>query len=127
MQLMYSEFVVLVTVTSQSVTITSSIQLGLDTICINESVTLTCHTDEQVKVDITWYWSNQSKQGNSITILATSSNVIYICVASDNNRTIGKANVTVVANGKKFNICFKNLIYPYTTCRYSTEDFKRVS
>ena len=102
----YSEFVVLVTVMSQRVTITSSLHLGLDTICINESLTLTCHTDEQVKVDITWYWSNQSKQGNSITILATPSSITYTCVASDTNRTIGKANVTVVANGKKFSICF---------------------
>ena len=103
---MYGEFVVLVTVTSQSVTITSSIQLGLDTICINESITLTCHTDEQVKVDIIWYWSDQSKQGNSITTLATPSNTIYICVVSSNNATIGKANVTVIAKGKKFSICF---------------------
>ena len=92
---------VLVTVTSQSVTITSSLQLGLDTICINETVTLTCHTDEPAKVDITWYWSNQSKLRNSITVLPTFNNTIYICLASDSNRTIGKANVTVVANGKK--------------------------
>ena len=100
-----SGFMVLVTVAPQSVTITSSLQLGLDTICINESLTLTCHTDEQVKVDITWYWSNQSKQGNSITILATSSQIIYICVASSSNGTIGKANVTVIANGKKLSSC----------------------
>ena len=91
---------VLITVMSQNVTITSSVQLGTDTICNNESLILTCHTKEQV-TDVTWYWSNQSKQGNNITIVATHDKVIYICVASDDNEIIGKANVTVVANGKK--------------------------
>ena len=101
MHLLYSdEFVFLVTVAPQSVTITSSLRPGLGTIiCINETVTLTCHTDEPAKVDFTWYWSNQSKQGNSITVLPTFSNIMYICVAYSNG-TIGKANVTIVANGK---------------------------
>ena len=105
---MYSELAVLVTVAPQSVTIASSLQLGLDTVYINETVTLTCHTNEPVKV---WYWSNQSKQGNSITctILAKPSSIIYICVATYSNGTIGKANVTVVTNSKKLNINFKNL------------------
>ena len=100
---------ILVTVALQTVKITSSLQPGLDTICVNETVTLKCHTNEPVKVDFTWYWSNQSKQGNSITVLATPSSIIYICVASYSNGTIGKANTTVVANGKELNINSKNL------------------
>ena len=80
----------------------SSPKLGEDTICVNESVKLTCHTDQQVD-DVTWYWQNQSKQGSTIAVVATRNEVVYTCKASDSNavRTLtGEANVTVVANGE---------------------------
>lgn len=89
---------VVVTVTSSSITITSSVQVGVDTVCNNETVTLTCHTDQQD--NITWYWSNQSRRGNNITVLATPYKILYTCMASDNNGTSQKANITIIANGE---------------------------
>ena len=89
-----------------SITIVSSPKLGEDTICVNESVSLTCRTDQQVggDVHITWYWQtlgkNQSKQGRTIAVLASRDEVVYTCKATDNNKVTGEANVTVVANGE---------------------------
>ena len=85
---------------SLNVTIVSSPKLGEDTICVNETVNLTCRTDDQVKDGITWYWQNQSKQGTTIAVQATRDEVIYSCKATDNNGVAGEANVTVVANGE---------------------------
>ena len=82
-----------------NVTIVSSPKLGEDTICVNETVNLTCTTNEQEKYNITWYWPDQSKQGATIAVQATRDEVIYTCKASDNNGVAGEANVTVVANG----------------------------
>lgn len=85
---------------SLNVTIVSSPKLGEDTICVNETVNLTCLTDDRVKHGITWYWQNQSKQGTTIAVQTTRDEVIYSCKATDNNGTAGEANVTVVANGE---------------------------
>ena len=99
-----------VTVSSSSITITTSVQLGIDTLCNNETVTLTCHTDQQDIV--TWYWSNQSRHGNNITVLATPYEIIYTCMASDNNGTLQKANITIVANGEPTQVrIFKLALY----------------
>ncbi|XP_065884702.1 titin-like isoform X5 [Dysidea avara] len=77
------------------VTITSSPQLGVETVCDNHNVTLMCHTDQTTGNMITWYWSNQSQHRANITVMAMMTEVVYTCVVSDNE---GKANVTVRAN-----------------------------
>ena len=83
-----------------NVTIVSSPKLGEDTICVNQSVSLTCRTGQQMRDDVTWYWQDQSKQGSTIAVVATRNGVVYTCKASDNNNVMGEANVTVVANGE---------------------------
>lgn len=95
---------IIVTVTSPSVTITSSLQVGVDTICNNDTLTLVCHVDEQVQ-RITWYWHSQSQQGKDLKVLATPIKTIYTCVASDHNGVLDEANITVLANGEKLYIC----------------------
>jgi len=88
-------------VVSTNVTITSSPQLGVDTVCDNQDVTLLCHTDQTTGNMITWYWYNQSQHGDNITVVATMTRVVYICVAYKQRReVIGRANVTVHANGE---------------------------
>ena len=79
-----------------NVTIESSVN---ETVCSEELVNLTCLTDQQVK-DVTWHWSDQSKQGSHITIRATPNKVVYICEATSDKGETGKANITIVANGK---------------------------
>lgn len=69
------------------------------TVCVNESVNLTCLTDQKVEI-ITWYWLDQSKEGSHITVQATLSDVVYTCKASDINGQMGEANITVGANGR---------------------------
>ena len=83
------------------VTITSSPQLGVETVCDNHNVTLMCHTDQTTGNIITWYWSNQSQHQANITVMAMMTEVVYTCVVSGNE---GKANVTVRANGKGKNV-----------------------
>ena len=84
---------------SSVIKITSSLQPGVDMICINETLTLACHTDQPSK-DVTWHWANnQSHKGNNITVHATPYETIFTCVVSDNNGTYNKANITVIANG----------------------------
>ena len=83
-----------------SVTITSSPQLGVDTVCDNQDVTLMCHTDQTTGNMITWYWYNQSHHGDNITVVATMAEVVYTCVAYEGVQKIGRANVTVKANGE---------------------------
>jgi len=39
-------------------------QLGVDTVCDNQDVTLMCHTDQTTGNMITWYWSNQSQHSS---------------------------------------------------------------
>ena len=88
------------TASSANITITSSPRLGVGTLCQNDSVTLTCHSD-QSEVNITWRWSNQSEQGDSITVAAELTQVVYTCIVSDDGgQDIGQANVTVIANGE---------------------------
>ena len=83
-----------------NVSITSSPALGVDTVlCDNQNVTLTCHTDQPV-VDITWHWSDKSEQGNTITVLAKLTNIVYTCMVSNDGQDIGEANITIKANGE---------------------------
>ena len=82
-----------------NITIDSSPKLGYGTVCVNESVNLTCLTDQNVEI-ITWYWLDQSKEGSHITVQATLSDVVYTCKASDNNGQMGETNITVGANGR---------------------------
>jgi len=82
-----------------NVTIESSPKLGTDVVCVDQSVNLTCVTDQQVK-DITWQWLDQSEEGSTISVQATQSEVVYTCKASYNSSQIGEANITVVANGE---------------------------
>jgi len=83
------------------VTITSSPQLGVDTVCDNQDVTLMCHTDQTTGNMITWYWSNQSQHGNTITVVARMTGLVYTCVMYDQGGEIGTANITVRASGKQ--------------------------
>ena len=83
-----------------SITITSSPQLGVDTVCDNQDVTLMCHTDQTTGNMITWYWYNQSQHGNNIAVVATMAGVVYTCVAYEGVQEVGRANVTVKANGE---------------------------
>ncbi|XP_065884169.1 uncharacterized protein [Dysidea avara] len=85
-------------VLSTNITITSSPQLGVDTVCDNQDVTLMCHTDQTTGNMITWYWSNQSQHGDTITVVARMTGVVYTCVVSNNGKDMGDAKVTVVAN-----------------------------
>ncbi|XP_065884414.1 hemicentin-1-like isoform X2 [Dysidea avara] len=86
-------------VLSTNVTITSFPQLGVDTVCDNQDVTLMCHTDQTTGNMITWYWSNQSQHGDTITVVARMTEVVFTCMVSDQGREIGRANITVSANG----------------------------
>ena len=89
------------TVATASVTITTTPTLGVGIIlCDKESVTLTCHTD-QSGANFAWQWSYHLVQADSITVLATLIKTLYACVVSDSNgHDIGKANITILANGK---------------------------
>ena len=79
----------------------SSPKLGVDTVCVNQPVNLTCWTDKQVKdITITWHWLSQSKEGTTIIVQATSYEVLYTCNASNICGQIGEAHVTVVADGE---------------------------
>ena len=72
----------------------------MSTLCQNDSVTLTCHSD-QSGANITWHWSNQSERGDTITVTAELSQVVYTCIVSDDDgQDIGHASVTVIANGE---------------------------
>ena len=83
-----------------NVTIVSSPRLGAGTLlCDNQNVTLTCHTDQSV-ADITRKWSNQSEQGDSITVVAKLSKVMYTCIVSNGGQDIGQASITIAANGE---------------------------
>ena len=87
--------------TSADVTIASSPRLGAGTLlCDNQNVTLSCHTDHSA-VNITWRWSNQSEQGDTIIVVATLTKVVYTCLVSDDDgQYIGRANITILANGE---------------------------
>ncbi|XP_065885439.1 hemicentin-1-like isoform X2 [Dysidea avara] len=82
-----------------SITITSSPQLGVDTVCDNQDVTLMCHTDQTTGNIITWYWSNQSQHGDTITVVARRTGVVYICVVTSEDGQQLEKNITVLANG----------------------------
>ena len=81
-----------------NVTIESSPKLGYETVCVDESVNLTCLTD-QVAI-ITWYWLDQSKSGHFISTQVTLSDVVYTCKACLNDGQMGEVNITVAANGE---------------------------
>ena len=68
--------------------------------CINQSINLTCYADDQQKHYITWYWSDQSKEGATLIVQATQYEVVYTCKVSNNNGLLGEANITVAANGE---------------------------
>ena len=90
------------TAATVNITITSSPKLGADTVlCLNESVTLTCHTDQSV-ANIAWLWSNQSEHGETITVMAELTEVMYTCIASDDGKYMGQASITITANGESF-------------------------
>ncbi|XP_065884965.1 uncharacterized protein [Dysidea avara] len=83
-----------------SVTITSSPQLGVDTVCEHQDVTLMCHTDQTTGNMITWYWSNQSQHGDTITVMARITGVVFTCVVSDKDgHQLENSSIIVVANG----------------------------
>ena len=75
--------------------------------CDNQDVTLMCHTDQTTGNIITWYWYNQSQDGDSITVMATMTGVVYNCVAYVQGREVGKSSITVRANGE-----LDNQVYP---------------
>ena len=83
-----------------TITITSSPKLGVDTVCDNQDVTLMCHTDQTTGNMITWYWFNQSQHGDTITLMATINEVVYTCVAYNQEQETRRANITVRANGE---------------------------
>jgi len=87
-------------VLSANVTITSFPQLGVDTVCDNQDVTLMCHTNQTTGNMITWYWYNQSQHGDNITVVATMTGFVYTCVAYEQGKEVGRASVTVKANGE---------------------------
>ena len=70
-----------------------------ETVCVERLVNLTCWTNQPVK-EVTWHWSDQSKEGSRITVRATPNEVVYICEATSDNGETGEANITVVANGE---------------------------
>ena len=68
--------------------------------CDNQDVTLMCHTD-QTTGNITWHWSNQLQHGDTITVVARMTGVVYTCVVSNSNgEELREINVTVRANGE---------------------------
>ena len=83
-----------------NVTITSYPQLGVDTVCDNQDVTLMCHTDQTTSNMITWYWSNQSQHGDTITVVATMTGIVYTCVVSKDGQQFEKSTIIEVASGK---------------------------
>jgi len=87
-------------VLSTNVTITSSPQLGVDTVCDNQDVILMCHTDQTTGNMIIWYWSDLSQHGDTITVVASMTGVVYTCVVYGQKREVERANVTVKATGK---------------------------
>jgi len=88
-----------------AIIITSSPQLGVDTVCDNQGVTLICHTDQATGNVITWYWSNQSQRGDTITVVARMSGIVYTCVIYDQEGEIRRANITVKASGEWIILC----------------------
>ena len=70
-----------------------------ETVCVEGLVNLTCWTNQPVK-EVTWHWSDQSKEGSRITVRATPNEVVYICEATSDNGETREANITVVANGE---------------------------
>jgi len=68
-------------------------------VCDNQDVTLMCHTDQTTGNMITWYWSNQSQHGDTITVVAMMTAVVYTCVVSKDGHHLEKDTITVVANG----------------------------
>jgi len=83
-------------------------------VCDNQNVTLMCHTDQTTGNMITWYWSNQSQHGDTITVVARMTEVVYTCVAASNDgHHLGKQNITVAANGKTSAkmLCYKFSVF----------------
>jgi len=71
-------------------------------VCDNQDVTLMCHTDQTTGNMITWYWSDQSQHGDTITVVASMAEVVYTCVAaSKEGHLLGNSSITVMANGMK--------------------------
>ena len=68
--------------------------------CDNQDVILMCHTDQTTGNMITWYWYNQSQHGGNITVVAMMTRVVYTCVAYEEGKEVGRANVTVKADGE---------------------------
>ena len=68
--------------------------------CDNQDVTLMCHTDQTTGYMITWYWSNQAQRGDTMTVVARMTGVVYTCVASSKDgQQLGNSSITVMANG----------------------------
>ena len=66
-------------------------QLGVDTECDNQDVTLMCHTDQTTCTGnmIIWYWYNQSQHGDNITVVATMTGIVYSCVTYEGEKEVG--------------------------------------
>lgn len=98
-------FVLVLFLVSANVTITSSPQLGIALVCDMRSVDLTCDCDADNNLDFTWQCgSNQPQHKKTITVQARLSVVscTCTCVVSNSGLQLGKADITVVANGKNY-------------------------
>jgi len=69
-------------------------------VCDNQDVTLMCHTDQTTGNMITWYWYNQSQHGDTITVVASMTGVVYTCVVSNNGKDFNNVTIAVKANGE---------------------------
>jgi len=69
-------------------------------VCDNENVTLMCHTNQTTGNMITWYWSNQSQHGDTITVVARMTEVVYTCAVSNNGENFENVTIAVKANGE---------------------------
>jgi len=86
-----------------SITITSSPQLGVETVCDNQDVNLTCHTDRKHEDQIIWYRGQHRNSpyghGETITVVATIKKEVYTCHVSDDVPPFGEISIIVKANG----------------------------
>ena len=86
----YNVALMLAKSSSNTILCPDKLSLGVDTVCDNKDVTLMCRTDQITDNMITWYWSNQSQHGDTITVVARMSGVLYTCVAYDQGQEVVK-------------------------------------
>ena len=79
------------------------------TICYNQSVELTCHTDLTTE-DVVYTWTsscdnfNQSEQSITITVIATTNPVKYTCTVNSSSGNHGYSTMYISSNGKLLSI-----------------------